>query len=133
MTGRGPTIQGEAYVGEPLAAGVGFGGQALVSNGPGGARCELDAGQLRLLEAVLDAGQATVGWPDQCWSLARIAAVVRRRFGVEYTWPGWTCCCTASAGACRSPKRTGCDCGSVIDRSSARIAGSAIRRCNSAQ
>jgi hypothetical protein len=29
------------------------------------------------------------GWDeDQCWTLARIAEVVRRRFGVEYTLAG---------------------------------------------
>ncbi|WP_405779215.1 winged helix-turn-helix domain-containing protein [Streptomyces sp. NBC_01378] len=64
------------------------GRQALVSKGPGGARCKLDAGQLRVLQAVLDAGPAAAGWSDQCWTLARIAEVVRRRFGVEYTLAG---------------------------------------------
>ena len=64
------------------------GRQALVSKGPGGARCKLDTGQLRVLEAVLDASPAAAGWPDQCWTLARIAEVVRRRFGVEYTLAG---------------------------------------------
>jgi putative transposase len=38
---------------------------------------------------VLDAGPATCGWDeDQCWTLARIAEVVRRRFGVGYTLAG---------------------------------------------
>ncbi|WP_405476530.1 winged helix-turn-helix domain-containing protein [Streptomyces sp. NBC_00009] len=64
------------------------GRQALVSKGPGGARCKLDAGQLRVLGAVLDAGPAAAGWSDQCWTLARIAEVVHRRFGVEYTLAG---------------------------------------------
>ncbi|MFE6156156.1 hypothetical protein [Streptomyces sp. NPDC057889] len=45
-----------------LAAG---GRQALVSKGPGGARCKLDASQLRSLEAVLAAGPAATGWNDQ--------------------------------------------------------------------
>lgn len=77
------------------------GGQhALASKGPSGARCKLDPQQLHLLETVLDAGPAAFGWPDQCWTLARIADVVHRRFGVEYNRAG--CCCTASAGACRS-------------------------------
>jgi transposase len=40
------------------------------------------------LEAVLDAGPAAWGWVDQCWTLARIADVVRRRFGVAYTLAG---------------------------------------------
>ncbi|WP_123972406.1 winged helix-turn-helix domain-containing protein [Streptomyces sp. Ag109_O5-1] len=64
------------------------GRQALVSKGPGGARCKLDAGQLRFLEAVLDAGPAASGWSDQCWTLSRIAEIVRRWFGVEYTLAG---------------------------------------------
>ncbi len=47
------------------------------------------AAQLRELETVLDAGPAVQGWDeDQCWTLARIAEVVRRRFGVEYTLAG---------------------------------------------
>lgn len=37
---------------------------------------------------MLDAGPAVSGWPDQCWTLARIAEIVRRRFGVEYTLAG---------------------------------------------
>jgi len=64
------------------------GRQALASKGPGGARCKLDAGQLRTLEAVLEAGPAVCGWSDQCWTLARIAEIVRRRFGVDYTLAG---------------------------------------------
>ena len=64
-----------------LAAG---GRAALASKGAGGARCKLTPAQLRELEAVLEAGPAAWGWDeDQCWTLARIAEVVRRRFGVE--------------------------------------------------
>jgi len=37
------------------------------------------------LEAVLEAGPAACGWSDQCWTLARIAEIVRHRTGVEYT------------------------------------------------
>ncbi|WP_211170465.1 helix-turn-helix domain-containing protein [Pseudonocardia bannensis] len=36
----------------------------------------------------MDAGPAAHGWPDQCWTLARIAEVIRRRFGVDYTLAG---------------------------------------------
>ncbi|MFF2520154.1 winged helix-turn-helix domain-containing protein [Streptomyces sp. NPDC058086] len=64
------------------------GRQALVSKGPGGARCRLDASQLRLPQSVLDVGPAAAGWGDQCWTLVRIVEVVRRRFGVEYTLAG---------------------------------------------
>jgi transposase len=68
-----------------LAAG---GRAALASKGAGGGRCKLSAAQLRQLEAVLDAGTAAWGWADQCWTLARVAEVVRRRFRVEYTLAG---------------------------------------------
>jgi transposase len=34
-------------------------------------------------------GPAAWGWDeDQCWTLARIAELVRRRFGVDYTLAG---------------------------------------------
>jgi transposase len=69
-----------------LAAG---GRAALASRGAGGARCKLSPAQLRELEAVLDAGPAVWGWDeDQCWTLARIAEIVFRRFGTDYTLAG---------------------------------------------
>jgi transposase len=69
-----------------LAAG---GRAALVSKGPGGGPAKLTPAQVRELEAVLEAGPAVWGWDeDQCWTLARIAEVVRRRFGVTYTLAG---------------------------------------------
>ena len=68
-----------------LAAG---GRAALMSKGPGGGPCKLTPAQVGELEAVLEAGPAAWGWEDQCWTLARIAEVVRRRFGVEYTLAG---------------------------------------------
>jgi transposase len=68
-----------------LAAG---GRAALASNGAGGAQCKLSPVQIAELEAVLDAGPAAAGYADQCWTLARIADQVWRRFGVEYTLAG---------------------------------------------
>ena len=69
-----------------LAAG---GRAALLSKGPGGGPCKLTPAQVRELETVLEAGPAAWGWDeDQCWTLARIAEVVRRRFGVGYTLAG---------------------------------------------
>jgi transposase len=68
-----------------LAAG---GRAALASKGAGGARCKLTLAQLSELAAVLEAGPAGRGWEDQCWTLARIADVIWRRFGVEYTLAG---------------------------------------------
>jgi putative transposase len=68
-----------------LAAG---GRPALVSKGPGGARCRLSPAQLDELQALLSAGPAAWGWADQCWTLARIAEVAHERFGVDYTLAG---------------------------------------------
>jgi transposase len=69
-----------------LAAG---GRVALASKGPGGGPCKLTVAQVRELETVLAAGPAAWGWDeDQCWTLARIAQVVRRRFNVDYTLAG---------------------------------------------
>ncbi len=68
-----------------LAAG---GREALASKGAGGAKCKLTAAQVAELEAVLDAGPAAAGYADQCWTLARIADQVWRRFGAEYTLAG---------------------------------------------
>jgi transposase len=69
-----------------LAAG---GRAALASRGGGGAKCKLSASELRELEAVLGAGPAASGWDeDQCWTLARVTEVIRRRFTVDYTLAG---------------------------------------------
>src|SRR3954464_10150533 len=64
------------------------GGPALASKGAGGARWRLSPAQLDELQVLLDAGPAGWGWTDQCWTLPRIAKVVRERFGVDYTPPG---------------------------------------------
>jgi hypothetical protein len=37
---------------------------------------------------VLEAGPAACSWSDQCWTLARIAEIVRRGFAAEYTLAG---------------------------------------------
>jgi putative transposase len=67
---------------------AGGGRAALASRGAGGAKCKLSVAQLRDLEVLLDAGPAVWGWEDQCWTLPRIAELVRRRFKVEYTLAG---------------------------------------------
>src|SRR3954464_15738182 len=67
---------------------VAGGRPALASKGPGGARCRLSRAQLDELQVLLDAGPVAWGWDDQCWTLPRIAAVVRERFAVAYTLPG---------------------------------------------
>jgi transposase len=62
---------------------------ALASKGPGGNACRLDGEQLARLRNALDAGPAVYGWEkDQRWTLARVAALITRLFGVSYTLRG---------------------------------------------
>src|SRR3954452_20105810 len=61
-----------------LAAG---GRPALASKGPGRARWRLNPAQLEELQVLLAAGPAAWAWADQCWTLPRIAEVVRTQFG----------------------------------------------------
>jgi transposase len=69
-----------------LAAG---GRTALASRGAGGAKCKLTARNYGELATLLDVGPAAWGWDeDQCWTLARITGVARRRFCAEYTLAG---------------------------------------------
>jgi putative transposase len=64
---------------------------ALASKGPGGNACRLGGDQLARLGAALDAGPAVYGWTDQRWTLARVAALITRLFGVSYTLRGVSC------------------------------------------
>ena len=63
------------------------GGRAALApkGAAGGARCKLAAADLGELETVPDARPAGCGYEDQCWTLARIAGLVRERFAAEYT------------------------------------------------
>jgi putative transposase len=62
---------------------------ALASKGSGGSPCRLSAEQLAQLSTVLDAGPAASGWvEDQRWTLARVARVIKKRFGVSYSLKG---------------------------------------------
>ena len=64
------------------------GSAAVASRGPGGAAGKLSDAQLDRLAAELDRGPAAqdwAGWDDQRWTLARVAALIRRLFGVGYT------------------------------------------------
>ena len=65
---------------------------ALASKGPGGNACKLGQDQLAVLGEALDAGPAAHGWDrDRRWTLARVAALISRRFGVCYTLRGVSC------------------------------------------
>jgi putative transposase len=67
----------------------GSGVAALVSKGPGGARCRLDRAQLDRLQTELETGPAAHGWTeDQRWTLARVAALIAELFGIRYTLRG---------------------------------------------
>lgn len=57
---------------------------ALVSKGAAGARPLLSTDQQRELMALIEAGPAAQGYVDQRWTLARIAELIRNRFGVRF-------------------------------------------------
>jgi hypothetical protein len=83
------------------------GREALATKGAGGAKCRLTPAQLAELDAALDAGPAFWGWEeDQRWTnagpLPGSPSWSGAGSGSSTRWPGWTCCCTGSAGACRS-------------------------------
>jgi transposase len=90
---------------------------ALASKGPGGAPCRLTLAQLDELAALLDAGPATWGWVDQCWTLARIAEVVHARFGVDYTLAGLDLLLHRMGWSVQVPARR------AVERDEERIAG----------
>jgi transposase len=69
-----------------IAAG---GVEALSSKGSSGVSCRLNDDQLRRLGEELDRGPVVHGFgPDQRWTLARMAELVERLFGEQYTLRG---------------------------------------------
>jgi transposase len=63
--------------------------QGLASVGHPGQRCRLGAADIERLETALDAGPASWGYvEDRRWTLARIAALIKRLFGADYSLPG---------------------------------------------
>ena len=61
----------------------------LVSAGPSGATCQLDAARLQRLQDALSEGPAAHGWvEDQRWTLPRITTLIARLFHVTYTERG---------------------------------------------
>jgi transposase len=61
------------------------GKQALASKGPGGSICRLSSDQILILQAELDLGPLRHGWEDQRWTLARVTALIKQLFRVDYT------------------------------------------------
>lgn len=74
--------------------------EALRAKPHGGRRVRLTAQQKRTLEQVLLKGPLAAGFTTDLWTLARVAQVIERRFGVKYhpghVWyilrdMGWSC------------------------------------------
>src|SRR5215472_5888902 len=64
------------------------GSGALASKGAGGARPRLDQAQRRELICLIEQGPAAHGHLDQRWTVARIRALIRDRFAVDYRSSG---------------------------------------------
>ena len=61
----------------------------LASKGPSGVDCRLSSEQQDRLAAALREGPAAHGWvEDQRWTLVRVADLIARLFGVQYTLRG---------------------------------------------
>ena len=58
--------------------------QALKKAGRAGRKSKLDQTQIGKLNAILRAGPAKAGFPSGPWTLARIAKIIRKEFGVQY-------------------------------------------------
>ena len=48
--------------------------------------CKLDAEQRKQLKRCVKQGAAKHGFEDGCWTLPRLAELIRREFGVSYHW-----------------------------------------------
>jgi transposase len=59
-------------------------GQGLAAKPVRGAKRRLTDAQLRQLEQLLDQGAPAHGFPNDLWTAARVAQVIRRHFGVIY-------------------------------------------------
>jgi transposase len=59
-------------------------GHSLSARPVAGAKRRLSDPQLSELERLLDQGAPAHGFPNELWTAARVAQVIRRRFGVEY-------------------------------------------------
>ena len=78
------------------------GREALASRGAGSAKCKLSAEQVAGLEAVLDAGPTACGYGISAGRWRGSPSSAGGCSGWSTRWPGWRCCCTGSAGRCRS-------------------------------
>nr|WP_235014274.1 winged helix-turn-helix domain-containing protein [Parafrankia sp. Ea1.12] len=65
----------------------------------------MDDRDLARLEEILRRGPGVYGWEDQRWTLARVAEVIRREFGVEYTLPGAWMLLDRHGWSCQPPAR----------------------------
>src|SRR6266852_3839379 len=87
--GESPTLiarilgvqRGSVYRWARLAAQGPEGLSAVRNPGP---TPRLDDGQLHALECLLCQGARAHGWPNDLWTAARVALVIRRHFGVTY-------------------------------------------------
>jgi transposase len=89
----------------------------LASDGPGGAECKLAGDQVARLQVELQAGAVAHGWPDQRWTLARVAALIEEKFRVRYTLAGVDYLLHRLGWSVQVPTRR------AVERDEARIAG----------
>lgn len=81
------------------------GRDALKSKGSIGRKSELNADQLGELASIIENGAVASGFPTEVWTLARLARLIRERYGVKYH-PGHVWHLLGSMGfSCQQPTR----------------------------
>lgn len=81
------------------------GTEALTSKPPPHRPCRLTDKQLLLLQKILLKGAAASGYKTQLWTLKRIAAVMRKHFGVDYQLSGVWYILTRLGWSCQKPQK----------------------------
>ena len=87
---------GEHQVGVPVAARLAAGGEKALASRAWRERLQAERRPGDRLGAALNAGPRLRLEQDQRWTLARVAALVKRLFGVSYTRGACRTCCTVS-------------------------------------
>jgi len=81
------------------------GRDALRSKGSIGRKPELNATQVDELAVIIEGGAVASGFPTEVWTLARLARLIRERYGVKYH-PGHIWRLLGSMGfSCQQPTR----------------------------
>lgn len=81
------------------------GKDALASKGSLGRKRDLSPEQEQQLAALIEAGAMSAGFPNEAWTLPRLARLVRERFGVDHHASHLSRVLAAMGFSCQRPTR----------------------------